>query len=75
MSDLFGIWGGQPPGGWCNIWYPGCDQSKYSSTREEAERACKDFSKRNALDVRTKSFRSIRRASPHLRVLGRLSRR
>lgn len=45
MSELFGIWGGQPPGGWCHIWYPGCDRSSYRNTREEAERGLRGFLK------------------------------
>jgi len=43
MSELFGIWGGTPPGGWCHIWYKGRKEGSNFGTREEAERVLPEF--------------------------------
>jgi hypothetical protein len=41
-DELFGVWGGRPPGGWCYFHLPN-PEHPHSGTREEAERTLAVF--------------------------------
>lgn len=53
MNQLFGLWGGRPPGGWCMfITSAGPRGNGYTGTREEAESGKDVFHRERAESIR-----------------------